>query len=183
LRYALLTIAVWLTASSVALAAPTSKYAVKHYDWKSMSITATVRAERSLIIDDWRLVTTKSTPPRVVRFRYAHMKWTQREMKERLRTLARRARIIASAFPPHHALWTCIAGYEGSWGDPNSGGNGHYGGLQMTPGWMGMFSGTANQYSQAQQEWFAERAWKENGYSYSFLYNQWFKYDAADSCY
>jgi hypothetical protein len=67
----------------------------------------------------------------------------------------------------------CIHGGEGNWDDPNSGGNGHYGGLQMTPGWLGYFSGTANHYTQLQQEWYAEQGYRDSGYSRSWLNGQW----------
>jgi hypothetical protein len=93
------------------------------------------------------------------------------------------AKAAASEFPPHHALWECIHGYEaGSWYDQNTGGNGHYGGLQMTWGWLGYVSGDPANLSQAQQEWAAEKAWAANGYSYGFLYGQWYEWDAADGC-
>lgn len=85
---------------------------------------------------------------------------------------ARAAQLLAS-FPPHHALWMCIHAGEGRWDDPNSGGNGHWGGLQMTPGWGGLFTGTADHYSQAQQEWFAETGYRRSGYSRSWLQGQW----------
>lgn len=84
-----------------------------------------------------------------------------------------KAKLIAASWPPHHALWLCIHRYEGAWDDPNSGNNGHYGGLQMTPGWLGYFSGTANNYSQFQQEWFAERGYRDSGYSRGWLAGQW----------
>lgn len=90
----------------------------------------------------------------------------------------------AAEYPPHHALWVCIHGYEGSWDsragltDPYQ----HYGGLQMTWNWMKLIPGNAGNLSQAQQEWAAEKAWAENGYSYSFLSGQWYNYDAADGC-
>jgi hypothetical protein len=83
------------------------------------------------------------------------------------------ARLLEATYPEHHALWECIHEGEGSWSDPNSGGNGHYGGLQMTPGWEGEFSGTADQYSEVQQERFAEDAYRRTGYSRAWLNGQW----------
>lgn len=95
------------------------------------------------------------------------------------------AREKASAeFPPHHALWVCIQRFEGPWnsraGDTNI--YEHYGGLQMTWNWMKLIHGNAGNLSQAEQEWAAEKAWAANGYSYSFLYGQWYAYDSADGC-
>lgn len=90
---------------------------------------------------------------------------------------ALRARIASSGYPPHHALWLCIARYEGSWSDTSSP---YTGGLQMHLNWYGLAN--AGTVSQAAQEWVAEKAWKANGYSYSFLYGQWFKWDNADGC-
>ena len=88
-----------------------------------------------------------------------------------------------SEFPPHHALWLCIHGGEAAtWYDHDSGHNGHYGGLQMSYNWLGYISGDAANYSQAQQEWAAEKAWAANGYSSSFLYGQWYEWDNADGC-
>lgn len=80
----------------------------------------------------------------------------------------------ARAWPAHHSLWLCIHGGEGNWDDPNSGGNGHYGGLQMTPGWGSMPDGaTANTYSQVEQERNAEAEYAKNGYSRTWLQGQW----------
>lgn len=85
-------------------------------------------------------------------------------------------------FPPHHLLWECIHRYEGDWQNEDSGGSGHFGGLQMTWGWLGYLSGDPARHSQAEQEWAAERAWRDSGYSYSFLAGQWYDYDNADGC-
>jgi len=86
-------------------------------------------------------------------------------------------------FPPHHALWVCIHRSEASsWYDHDSGHNGHYGGLQMAWNWLGYVNGDAANLSQAQQEWAAEKAWAASGYSYSFLYGNWYEWDNADGC-
>jgi hypothetical protein len=87
-------------------------------------------------------------------------------------------RRVSSVFPPHHALWLCIGGFEGSWSDTSPP---YTGGLQMHLNWYGLSN--AGYYTQAQQEWTAERAWQAHGYSWSFLNDQWFKWDAADGCY
>jgi len=96
--------------------------------------------------------------------------------------LALAAALRASTpYPPHHRLWLCIARYE-SGGNPRSSGHGHYGLLAMSWGWLGYIRGAASDYPQAAQEWAAERAWAAAGYSYSFLYGQWYEWDAADGC-
>jgi len=84
-----------------------------------------------------------------------------------------------SPFPPHHRLWLCIQRYEARWHDH---GPGHYGGLQMTWGWLGYIRGDAGRLPQAAQEWAAERAWRASGYAYSFLEQQWYRWDEADGC-
>lgn len=89
---------------------------------------------------------------------------------------------IAAQWPAHHQLWECIHGHEaGSWYDHDSGGNGHYGGLQMSWNWLGYISGDAGNYSQLDQEKAAERAYAHSGYSTSFLYGQWFDYEYGGS--
>jgi hypothetical protein len=95
----------------------------------------------------------------------------------------RMAVLYYAMFPPHHALWMCIHGdpkygshvgnEASSWKNHDTGDNGHYGGLQMYPGWLNMFRGTADQYSQLQQEWFAEKAYRQNRYRQSWLTGQW----------
>lgn len=82
-------------------------------------------------------------------------------------------------YPPHHALWVCIHGYEGAW---DNHGPSYYGGLQMSWNWMKLIPGDAGNLTESQQEWAAEKAWQENGYSYSFLYQQWYEWDNADGC-
>ncbi len=88
-----------------------------------------------------------------------------------------------ATFPPHHRLWLCIHAYEGSWNSrAGQTGPGQYGGLQMSWNWLGYIHGNAGNMAQADQEWAAERAWAANGYRYSFLYGQWYAWDAADGC-
>jgi len=87
-------------------------------------------------------------------------------------------RRLIPLYPPHHSLWVCIASFEGSWSDTSPP---YTGGLQMHPNWYGVAN--AGYLTQAQQEWAAEKAWRASGYSYSFLYGQWFEWDNADGCY
>lgn len=120
--------------------------------------------------------------PYMVRWHRAHLRWTRREWRETQHAIrVARGLVVPSGYPPHHALWVCIAGFEGGVKSVNP--NGHYGMLQMTLNWMKKIRGRASDWPQAVQEWAAETAWAENHYSYSFLYGQWFAYDDADGCY
>lgn len=98
----------------------------------------------------------------------AATRWTTRELtKTQLKIKA------LEAWPAHHSLWLCIHGSEGAWDDPNSGNNGHYGGLQMHPGWGHGTAYYANQSSQLVQERAAEDAYVKSGYDPHFLTQQW----------
>jgi len=187
------------TLTATAVAAP-----VRHFDWHHLSLAQRIHAQRSLIVADWKVVTTWRTrqvrlkglapssgwrkvsallvEPSSIHWRYLHMKWTQRELRESLRQLARsRSSPSASAgFPPHHALWVCIGGHEGSPTSVNP--NGHYGMLQMHWNWGYGIVGAASNYSQAAQEWAAERAYEASGRSRSFLIGQWLEWDGAYEC-
>lgn len=84
------------------------------------------------------------------------------------------ALLTALVWPPHHNLWLCVHRGEGRWDDPNSGGNGHWGGLQMTPGWGGLPTGaTANNLSQFEQEWLAEHEGAKYSFAHWWLMQQW----------
>lgn len=93
-----------------------------------------------------------------------------------------RARALA-ALPAHHALWMCIhgdpayrhggGGEAGSWDNADTGGNGHYGGLQMHPYWGYGTSKYASNDSQAVQERAAESGYAASGYSRVWLNGQW----------
>lgn len=92
--------------------------------------------------------------------------------------------LYASRFPPHHALWMCEHSHEAQdWHNENTGGNGHYGGMQMTLNWgwnqyahYGL-PGDPAKYSQLQQEWAAERGYRHSGFSQAWLLGQWAHYD------
>lgn len=106
----------------------------------------------------------------------AHLRVMRRIIKfSTKRHQALQVRYLASLWPVHHQGWLCIHHSEGGWADPNSGGNGHYGGLQMTPGWLGYIphGDTANHYSQWQQETWAEQGYRDSGYSSTWLQGQW----------
>ena len=81
-------------------------------------------------------------------------------------------------WPAHHQLWLCIHSHEASnWFDRDSGGNGHYGGLQMHPGWGYGTSEYASDDSQLTQERAAEAGYASNGYSRTWLLGQWYHPD------
>lgn len=122
------------------------------------------------------------SPVCVHAFRLVNAIHVLRRIDARLAAIARAeaARQLAASFPPHHALWTCIGRYEGSPTSVNP--NGHYGMLQMTYNWFGVISGKASDYSQAVQEWAAEKVYAKQSDKAGFLNGQWFNYDAADGC-
>lgn len=70
----------------------------------------------------------------------------------------------------HLAMWECIHAGEGAWNAQT--GNGYYGGLQMTYGWMGLV-GNAALLSPAAQMAAAEAGWRANDYSLAWLFGQW----------
>jgi hypothetical protein len=71
---------------------------------------------------------------------------------------------------PCFAGWLCIHRREGAWNA--STGNGYYGGLQMTYGWMGLVK-DASKLSPAQQMAAAETGYRQSGYSDSWMRGQW----------
>lgn len=107
--------------------------------------------------------------------------WLYRVMTARVAEAQRR--ITAASFPAHHLLWLCIhgtpslgtpVGHEAaSWSNADTGGNGHYGGLQMHPDWGNGTSYYASDDSQLVQEQAAEKAYRDSGYAASFLSGQW----------
>lgn len=96
---------------------------------------------------------------------HAHAaRWTARELEQT------RAKIRASQRPAHMGGWICIHGREGAWNSQT--GNGFYGGLQMTYGWMGLVSNAAL-LSPLQQMMAAETGYRLSGYSHAWLAGQW----------
>lgn len=92
----------------------------------------------------------------------------------RIDLIAARRTIEAPAWPTHHLLWLCIHGSEAqTWGDRDTGGNGHYGGLQMHPGWGYGTSFYASDDPQIVQENAAEAGYRASGYSHAWLEGQW----------
>lgn len=71
----------------------------------------------------------------------------------------------------HLAGWLCIHSREGAW-NANTG-NGYYGGLQMTYGWLGYISGRASDMSPMAQMAAAEGGYQMSGYSDAWMRGQW----------
>jgi len=85
-----------------------------------------------------------------------------------------RARVVRLTPRPqatgHVAGWLCIHSREGAWNAQT--GNGYYGGLQMSYGWMGLV-GNAALLSPEQQMAAAETGYRQSGYSSAWLAGQW----------
>jgi hypothetical protein len=118
-----------------------------------------------------KILYAKRTSNKAWRIVHAHQKM-RRHARARLAVIRQRMSI-----PPHYSFWLCVHRQEATWTDPNSP---YYGGLQMgnwfmrTYGWnLLQRKGTANNWTPMEQIWVAERAWKREGYSYSWLYGQW----------
>jgi len=133
----------------------------------TLTLAQTIKWQRRIIRHDhWVIRTAKRHKIDIVRWHKAQLIWTTKELKQSL------ARLVI--FPAHHALWMCIHSHEGDWDDNDSGGNGHYGGLQMHPGWGYGTSYYANQDSQAVQERAAENGYAASNYSKVWLMGQWY---------
>lgn len=102
----------------------------------------------------------------------AYFRWRERVDLRWIRS----ARYRLSHPPiPHRDLWLCIHRGEGAWNDPDSGRNGHYGGLQMTSPWGrgDYYVYRADQLTPYEQMRKAELGYRASGYSRSWLYGQW----------
>jgi len=86
--------------------------------------------------------------------------------------------------PPHLWLWLCIHRQEAPWRNPGVTWDGrpsrYFGGLQMGEWFMWRYAprlrirrGRANNWPPLQQIWVAERAFKREGYSRTWLLGQW----------
>lgn len=172
--------AVVSTALAVTASAGAESLRIKHKPWRAMTTHQKVIVLRKQVHKD----------KCIIRFWKNHSKthkasvqthWARVSLRIASRSLAKLQSRPAAlrGWPPHHALWVCIGGYEGSPTSVNP--NGHYGMLQMTYNWFGYIKGRASDYPQAVQEWAAERAYENNHYSTSFLWQQWFKWDNAEA--
>ncbi len=182
LRFLFLTAA---AAAACTIAAPFAgaQSSKEQHRWSSMSLAQIIKVQRASIQEDWKIITTRragwrtlayvhsATPPvslrlpspYSVRWHWAHLRWTKRELKENLHKLSR-PRV------GHLAFWTCVHNGEGAWNADT--GNGFHGGLQMTYGWNGLV-GNAALLSPAQQIAAAEEGFRRSGYSTSWLRGQW----------
>lgn len=150
---------------------------------KKLTLKETISWQTKIIKHDrWVIHTRRSHSAKVVEFARHQLKWTIKERQESLRSLRSVQRfgsvLSTSSFPPHHSLWLCIHSHEaGDWGNRDTGHNGHYGGLQMHPGWGYGTSYYASDDSQIVQERAAENGYRASGYSRSWLMGQWAHYD------
>lgn len=189
MRFLLLTV---VAAATIGLAAGTAdarSLRVPHKSWNKMTTHQKVAVLRKQIRKDhsvlrfWhnhRYLAVRGTP--VGKRFHVETHWARTSLKIASRNLHHLLSHpgyagAAAGWPPHHQLWLCIGRHEGSPTSVNP--NGHYGMLQMTYNWMGLINGRASDYPQSVQEWAAERGYKANHYSYSFLYGQWFEWDGA----
>lgn len=140
---------------------------------RSLSLTGIIIWQRAIIKHDiWVLRTAKSHKPLIVKFHRLQLKWTRQALKK---TLVLKAK---TSWPTHHSLWMCIHSHEAAdWHNNDTGHNGHYGGLQMHPGWGYGTSYYASSDSQYVQERAAENGYIASGFSKSWLMHQWYHPD------
>jgi hypothetical protein len=96
----------------------------------------------------------------------AELRWTTRNLARTLAAIRARAHPAVG----HLSGWLCIHHGEGAWNSQT--GNGYYGGLQMTYGWMGLVANAAL-LSPSQQMAAAETGYRRSGYSHAWLSGQW----------
>lgn len=90
--------------------------------------------------------------------------WLRKEYRQTYRILHPQPKLS------HQAGWLCIHSREGAW-NANTG-NGYYGGLQMTYGWMGQVT-RADLLTPMQQMAAAEGGYWKSGYSDAWMRGQW----------
>ena len=145
--------------------------------YKTLSLKGIIWWQRRIVSHDrWVIKTAKTHRQELVLWHRKQLKWTNHALKRSLHLW--RSRYV-STWPAHHSLWVCISRYEGGVHSINP--NGHYGMLQMHAGWGYGTSYHASDDSQLVQEQAAERAYAASNYHQSFLWEQWFNYDAAES--
>jgi hypothetical protein len=96
----------------------------------------------------------------------------KRELVETRRALYPPVQHVVSGVISHDAMWECIHNKEGDWATGYNPAGPYYGGLQMTWGW-GELNGDPRHYSATEQKLAAEHEWARNGYSLSFMRQQW----------
>jgi hypothetical protein len=201
-RLLALTAALITALALTAIAGAGNSLRVKHKPWRIMTTQQKIIVLEKQIHKDkciirfWKnhreLASTNAPMPYKARIQTHWARVSLRIARKHLRQLMVTPRVTTTryvsggkGFPPHHALWLCLHSVEaGSWQDHNSGGNGHYGGLQMHYNWGYGIVGDAGNYSQTEQEWAAERGYRASGYSSSFIYGQWLEWEhgAGDKC-
>jgi hypothetical protein len=138
---------------------------------KLPSKTSKVRAYRQNVYHSYAML--RALNDKQVKINYTYGRWTQLVKGHRYVIHFSKRKLAALLLPPlpaHYSGWICIHNREGAW-DAQTG-NGYYGGLQMTYGWMGVV-GNAAKLSPLQQMWAAERVAARYGFSYSFMSGQW----------
>jgi len=147
---------------------------VHHKPWAKMTQHQKVEVLRKQIYRDHCIIRFWHNHQNIVsEQRHIQVHWAQTSLRIATHNLHKYQFVGGvSGFPPHHALWMCLHSVEGPWNDTSSP---HFGGLQMTAGWGGLAN--AGMVSQSVQEWTAEREYKNSGYSPSFIYNQWLRWE------
>lgn len=181
------TVVVAIAGSTLAQAAET-KVALKRREHRGIIIMPPIRTlsldliikwQKALIKhDQWVVRTAKSHKPRIVRFHKEQLIWTTKSLRKSLTQWQSQYHVTwpsrSLPWPAHHNLWMCIHSHEAAdWHNRDTGGNGHYGGLQMHPGWGYGTSYYASDSSQSVQEFAAEAGYKASGYSHTWLMGQW----------
>ncbi len=101
------------------------------------------------------------------RFHAAQLRWTLRELRQTEAAIRAKARRTVSS---HLSGWLCIHSREGAWNSQT--GNGYYGGLQMSYGWMGVV-GNAALLPPGRQIAVADMVARAHAYAYSWMQGQW----------
>jgi hypothetical protein len=127
-----------------------------------------------IVVDDTKVFISLVVPHPVREMHKQHLSVYANRLEASLKRLSKLRRLLVqnpyAGLPPHAQGWLCIHNLEGAWNAQT--GNGYYGGLQMTYGWMGLVQNAALMSPSAQM-WAAETGLKANGYSSSWLAGQW----------
>src|SRR4051812_5221039 len=114
-----------MAAATLCVSVPAQAHATKQYQWQHMSLAETITAQKTLVVQDWKAITTWQSrqakairagalwkpEPVEIRWHIAHMKWTQRELKE---SLARRKKLEAQAARERSRQVTSYGGSNGA---------------------------------------------------------------------
>jgi len=149
---------------------------------KHFTLQQRIQWQRKIIRHDrWVIRTRVIHRSSLVNFSTNQLRWTRLELRQSLAQLSSSSLVfgsLSSTWPLHHSLWSCIHNHEASdWQNNDTGHNGHYGGLQMHPGWGYGTSYYASNDSQFIQERAAENGYAASGYSKIWLMGQWYHPD------